>query len=177
MQLPELQNDFVKLRPLEPEDFEVLYAVASDPAIWEQHPNKNRYERHVFQTFFEGAIQSKGAYIACDKASGNAIGSSRFYDYNADVKSIMIGYTFIAKNYWGKGYNRAMKSLMLEYAFTFAETVYFHVGANNVRSQKAMEKLGAQKIGETEVAYYGEPTRLNFVYAMYKSQYRQQKTN
>jgi RimJ/RimL family protein N-acetyltransferase len=57
---------------------------------------------------------------------------------------------------------------MLDYAFQFVDKVIFHVGANNIRSQKAMEKLGAVNLGLEEVAYYGEATRTNFVYAMYR---------
>lgn len=177
MQLPILQNDLIKLIPLQETDFEILYSVASDPAIWEQHPNKNRYEQNVFKTFFEGAIKSHGAYLVYDVARGKAIGSTRFYDYDSDRKSILIGYTFLATQWWGKGYNSAMKSLMLNHAFTFADTVYFHVGANNIRSQKAMEKLGAIKIDEEEIAYFGEPVRLNFVYEMTKLRWKKLTQN
>ncbi|MBK6731864.1 MAG: GNAT family N-acetyltransferase [Bacteroidetes bacterium] len=172
MHLPILQNDLIKLIPLQETDFEILYDVASDPAIWEQHPNKNRYERDVFKTFFEGAIKSQGAYIVYDIANGKAIGSTRFYDYDVNKKTLLIGYSFLAKNCWGKGYNSAMKSLMLNHAFTFVDTVYFHVGASNIRSQKAMEKLGAIKTNEEEIAYFGEPVRLNFVYEMTKPRWK-----
>ena len=163
-----LKNELVSLYPLQESDFERLFAVAADPAIWEQHPNKNRYQRDVFQNFFTGAMESKGAFIICKSDTNEAIGSSRFYDYNEQEKSILIGYTFFAKNCWGKGYNMSVKKLMLEHAFRFVDKVIFHVGASNIRSQKAMEKLGAQKTAEIEVAYFGEPEKLNFVYAIAK---------
>ena len=168
---PILDNDSVILYPLQPGDFEELYAVASDPKIWEQHPNKNRWQQAEFGKFFEGALQSGGAFKIVDKTTGKAIGSTRFYDYNEAQNRILIGYTFYAVACWGKGFNRAVKALQLNFIFQFAAAVIFHVGAGNVRSQIAMGRLGATKIGEEEVAYFGEPSGLNFVYELTKSQW------
>lgn len=163
-----LENEVVKMIPILSTDFEKIYAVASDPKIWENHPNKNRYERKVFQNFFEGALKSGGAYLIYDKNSGELTGSSRFYDFNKDDRSILIGYSFYATKFWGKGINTNAKKAMLDYIFQFVEKVYFHVGADNLRSQKAMEKLGAVKIREVVVAYYGEPDRKNIEYRIEK---------
>src|ERR1043166_8327581 len=131
-----LANDFIRLVPLVPDDFERLYMVASDPLIWEQHPTKNRYQREVFEVFFTGAIESKGAFIVLDAKTNEVIGSSRFYELNETAGTIMIGYTFLARHCWGKPYNQSLKSLMLNHAFHFVEAVLFHIGANNIRSQK-----------------------------------------
>jgi N-acetyltransferase len=165
---PTLQNELIVLQPLQESDFERLFAVASDPLIWEQHPNKNRYQREPFQNYFEGAMQSKGALLVMDKASGEIAGCSRFYDYSKADKSVFIGYTFIARKFWGKGYNPAMKELMLNYAFQFVDTVLFHIGAANTRSQIAIGRVGATKIKEVVVAYHGEPDRENFEYELKK---------
>ncbi len=159
-----LQNELVQLTPLSAADFEELYAVASDPLIWEQHPNPDRYQRPVFLNYFDGAMASKGAFLIKDALTGVAIGSSRFYEHKPDLEEIKIGYTFFSRACWGKPYNRVVKQLMLAHAFTFIKRVVFHVGAFNFRSQRAMEKLGAVKTGEEEVAYFGEPSRWNFVY-------------
>jgi RimJ/RimL family protein N-acetyltransferase len=161
-----LSNHLIRLEPLQPFHFEELYEVASDPLIWAQHPNPNRYQKEVFTSFFEGALQSGGAFIVRDVDTGKPIGSSRFYDYKPLDNEIKIGYTFFSRDCWGKGINKQVKTLMLNYAFIYIEKVIFHVGAQNVRSQIAMEKLGAKKISEEMVAYYGEPDRLNFVYEM-----------
>lgn len=161
---PTLENDLIKVVPLKEEDFEALYAVASDPLIWEQHPNKNRYQRDVFQTFFKGALESKGAFIVYDKQTGNVVGSSRYYELDEENSSVAVGYTFIGRDFWGKGHNAALKKLMLDYAFQFVDKIILHIGATNFRSQKATEKLGASKIGELEVAYYGEDIKLNYIY-------------
>jgi len=163
-----LENDKTILYPLQNKDFDVLYAVASDPKIWEQHPNKNRWQKDVFKTFFDGALQSKGAFLIVDKATENVIGSTRFYDYNEEEDSIFIGYTFYGVDSWGKGINRLVKETMLDYIFQFVSKVYFHIGAENIRSQIAISRIGAEKIAEQEVAYFGEPSRLNYVYEIKK---------
>lgn len=165
---PVLQNERALLVPLLQGDFEALYAVACDPAVWAQHPNKDRWRREVFEIFFKGAIASGGAYKIIDRATGQVAGGTRFYDYNKADNSILIGYTFYATAYWGKGFNPVVKKLMLDYIFQFVNCVYLHVGSSNIRSQIAVGRLGAVKVGEEEVAYFGEPPRLNFVYAINK---------
>ncbi|MBC7449081.1 MAG: GNAT family N-acetyltransferase [Hymenobacteraceae bacterium] len=162
---PTLQHADVRLRPLHPDDFEALYAVAADPLVWAQHPNPTRYQREVFQTFFAGALESGGAFLIEDAQTGQPIGSTRFYDLSADEESVLIGYSFLARSYWGGPTNRAVKTLLLDHALASGvEEVFFHVGAHNRRSQRAMEKLGAEKVEERKVAYHGEPAKLNFIY-------------
>jgi RimJ/RimL family protein N-acetyltransferase len=169
LQPEHLQNELIQLLPLEETDFEELFLVASDPMVWEQHPNKLRYQRDVFQNYFEGAMLSKGAFLIRDAKTNDVVGSSRFYDYDEKENSILIGYTFIGRKFWGSGHNKALKKLMLDYAFQFVNKVYFHIGAYNYRSQKAIEKIGAEKVDEFEVEYYGEDSKLNFVYLITKS--------
>ncbi|GGE62126.1 RimJ/RimL family protein N-acetyltransferase [Pedobacter psychrotolerans] len=165
---PTLEDNLIKVVPLKETDFENLYAVAADPLIWEQHPNKDRFKREVFEIFFKGAMDSKGAFIIYDQATGEVVGSSRYYELNEEEKSIAVGYTFIGRKFWAKGYNTALKKLMFDYAFQFADQIILHIGATNFRSQKATEKLGAIKTAEIEVAYYGEPVKWNFLYQINK---------
>jgi RimJ/RimL family protein N-acetyltransferase len=138
-----LSNDLIELKPLQADDFDRLFAVASDPLIWEMHPIKDRYKQEVFQGFFDGALASKGAFVVFDKSSCAMIGTSRYYDYKPELSQVAIGFTFIAREYWGGEYNHAMKKLMLDYAFQFVDTVLLHIGVDNIRSQKATLKLGA----------------------------------
>ncbi|MGM9477727.1 GNAT family N-acetyltransferase [Pedobacter sp. GSP4] len=166
---PTLQNDLIKIIPLKEEDFESLFAVASDPLIWEQHPNKDRYQREVFQNFFKGAMASKGAFMVYEEGTNKIVGSSRYYELDEENSSVAVGYTFISREFWGKGHNKALKTLMFDYAFQFVDRVILHIGATNFRSQKAIEKLGATKVGEQEIAYYGEPVKWNFVYQVDKA--------
>jgi len=168
---PTLENDLIKVVPLKEEDFEALFTVASDPLIWEQHPNKDRYKREVFENFFKGAIESKGAFIVYEKETNKIVGSSRYYELDEAASSVAVGYTFIGRDFWGQGHNKALKTLMLDYAFQFVDQVILHIGATNFRSQKASEKLGAVKINEIEVAYYGEPVKWNFVYQIDKAKW------
>ncbi|MBM6500561.1 GNAT family N-acetyltransferase [Flavobacterium macrobrachii] len=167
-----LKNNLISLFPLQENDFEELYAVANDELLWEQHPNKLRYQRAVFQNFFEGAMLSGGAFLIRDSKTNEVVGSSRFYDYNEDENStetsVLIGYTFIGRKFWGNDYNKSLKKLMLDHAFEYVDKVYFHIGAFNIRSQKAIEKIGAVKVDEFEVEYYGEDSKLNFVYMITK---------
>jgi RimJ/RimL family protein N-acetyltransferase len=146
---PCLQGDLLELRPLCPEDFPELYAVASDPLIWEQHPSKDRYEKEVFAVFFREALESRGALIAIDRESRRVIGSSRFHGYDETTSEVEIGWTFLAKSHWGGAYNREMKRLMLRHAFRFVNSVIFLVGPHNFRSQRAVEKIGGVRTGFT----------------------------
>jgi len=165
---PNIENDFVRILALKIDDFETLYKVAADPLIWEQHPNPDRYKREVFEMFFKGAIESGGAFLVFNAKTNQPIGSSRFYNFDKTTKSVAIGYTFLSRDHWGTLYNSALKTLMLMHAFKFVNYVVFHIGANNIRSQKAIVKLGAKKVDELEMEYYGEPVKLNYVYQIDK---------
>lgn len=165
---PSLENELIKVSPLKEEDFEKLYKVAADPLVWEQHPNKNRYQREIFENFFKGALESNGAFLVTEKETGEVIGSSRYYELDEKNSSVAVGYTFIGRNYWGKGYNPQLKKLMFNHAFQFVDQIILHIGETNFRSQKAAEKIGAVKVGEVNIAYYGEPIKLNFIYQMTK---------
>ena len=144
---PILKGELLGLRPLRRGDFHDLYAVASDPLIWEQHPIKDRYRREVFRGFFRESLESGGALIAIDSKNGQVIGSSRFHGYDKEKSEIEIGWTFLARSHWGGIYNREMKQLMLRHAFKFVNSVIFLVGPENLRSQKAMEKIGGHPVG------------------------------
>jgi RimJ/RimL family protein N-acetyltransferase len=144
---PILKGKLLELRPLRPEDFHDLYAVASDPLIWEQHPVKDRYKAEVFEGFFRESLESGGTLIAIDCKNGQVIGSSRFHGYDKEKSEIEIGWTFLARSYWGGLYNREMKQLMLRHALKFVNSVIFLVGPKNLRSQRAVEKIGGVRVG------------------------------
>lgn len=139
---PTLEGSWVRLRPLRPGDFASLYAVAADPRIWEQHPASDRHEHAVFSDFFREALASGGALLAEDAGTGRVIGSSRFHGYDAVASEVEIGWTFLARSHWGGRYNGELKRLMLLHAFRFVRSVVFFVSPGNVRSQRAMQKIG-----------------------------------
>src|SRR3984885_12250275 len=146
---PVLKGQLLELRPLRLDDFQDLYEVASDPLIWEQHLHNTRYQEEVFKKFFRDALASGGALIAIDSQTGRVIGSSRYDGYDKEKSQVEIGWTFLARSHWGGVYNGEMKRLMLEHAFKFVNNVIFVIGIQNFRSQKAVEKLGAVRVGST----------------------------
>lgn len=166
---PQLRNDLVTLRPLQESDFEALYAIASDPQIWVQHPNPLRWQRPVFETYFAGAIASKGALAILRSQDRALIGCTRYYDLDPAQRTVKIGYTFFTRASWGGGFNAACKALMLDHAFGHVDRVVFEVGLCNVRSQIAMTRLGARKVGETAVAYHGEASMPNVIFEIGKA--------
>lgn len=158
LQPTHLRNDKVKLVPLKADDFNRLYQVAADPAIWAGHPNPNRHQEAEFKSsVFDGAVASKSAFLVFDAETDKLIGTTRFYDYEPDKRQIAIGYTFLAVSHWGGAYNVAMKKLLTDYAFQYVDTIILHVAQSNYRSQRAVEKIGAiraKEIARTGMPYY-----------------------
>ncbi len=157
---PFLSGELVRLRPLRSEDWDELYAIASDPLIWEQHPANDRHKEEVFRGFFREALESGGALIIMDVENGAVIGSSRFHGYDQSKSEVEIGWTFLARSHWGGIYNKELKQLMLEHAFRFVRSIIFLIGPQNLRSQRAVEKIGATRAG-SRVDEHG---RENFVF-------------
>lgn len=145
--LPELKGDLVELRPLRTEDFDALYAVASDPLIWKQHPASDRCQEPVFRQFVAKALAANGALIVIDAKTQEVIGSSRFHGYNEEASEVEIGWTFLARSHWGGKYNGEMKQLMLQHAFRFVDRVLLLIGPENIRSQRAAERIGGVRTG------------------------------
>ena len=169
---PVLRGERLSLRPLRPDDFDDLYAVASDPLIWEQHPDKTRSDRDGFGKFFQEAIASGGALIAIDNSTGAVIGSSRYHGYDREADEVEIGWTFLARSHWGGPYNGEMKRLMLTHAFRFVTRVVFLVGPNNIRSQRAVERIGGVRVGMRTDATSG---RESVVFAITADSFNAQK--
>ncbi len=166
---PHLKGEVIELRPLTPKDWDALFAVASDPLIWEQHPESDRYKEDVFKIFFREALESGEAFVVVDKNTQRIIGSTRFYGYDPEKSEIEIGWTFLARKYWGGRCNREMKKLLLAHAFKFVETVVFYVGEKNIRSQRAMERIGAIRDGIVKRSYGNHPAALNVKFVIKKS--------
>lgn len=165
---PTLTGKLLTLRPLRPDDFDGLYAVASDPLIWEQHPDSDRYQESVFREFFRCALESGGALVAIDARDGVIVGSSRFHDLNEAESRIEIGWTFLARSHWGGPFNGEMKGLMLRHAFGSVYSVIFVIGSHNIRSQRGTEKIGATRVG-SRVDSDGQ---VHFVYRITAGEFR-----
>lgn len=162
---PTLVGQSIRLLPLRIEDFEALYAAASDPLIWKQHPEPTRYRRQIFeQGFFAGALASGSAFVVADEATGELVGSTRYYEWNPILREVAIGYTFLARSHWGGATNREMKRLLLDHAFRWARVVWFHIGLNNWRSRRATEKIGARMSHEEARIIQGGVERVRACY-------------
>lgn len=138
-------DDLVELRPLEAGDWDALFAVASDPQIWALHPAHDRWQEGVFREFFDEGLASDGAHVVIDRATDAVIGTSRYDVRVCETGEVEIGWTFLARSHWGGTVNSAIKRIMIEEAFAAGfEAVIFLVGETNVRSRRALEKIGAK---------------------------------
>ena len=139
---PILTGARVLARPVVADDWTGMFSAACDPEIWAGHPARDRYKEPVFRAFFDDALASGSAFAIMDRQTGRIIGSSRYHGHDAEAREIEIGWTFLMRAYWGGSYNAEIKSLLIDHAFTFVDTVLFWVGPENWRSQIAMEKIG-----------------------------------
>jgi RimJ/RimL family protein N-acetyltransferase len=165
---PTLEGSLISLRPLNSNDFESLYEVASDPLIWKQHPYSDRYKRDVFEKFFSEALGSKGALAVIDLKNGKIIGSSRYYEIDLCKNEVYIGYTFLKREYWGGIYNAELKRLMIAHASKYVSSIRFHIDKTNIRSQRATQKIGGVLIQEIEKARPGIGTRTVLIFEIPK---------
>jgi N-acetyltransferase len=168
---PLLTDDLLQIRPTQRDDFDALFAVASDHLIWAMHPAYDRYQKPVFRDFFNHGMASGGMLIVHDQANDNIIGSSRYNGYDAARSRIEIGWTFLARSHWGGLYNRALKRLMLRHAFHFVESVDFVVGEHNSRSRKAMEKIGGLLTARSDQRLLGGKLKRNVIYEIRKTDF------
>lgn len=169
---PTLENDLLLLRPAQEDDFESLFAVANDPLLWEQHPAKERATRDGFTAFFNDAIATKAAFVAIDKKTGQIIGTSRYNPVPETENAIEIGWTFIGRTYWGGTYNQSMKKLMMDYAFQYVPHILFFINKHNLRSRRAVEKIGGVHITELEGKAIDPRSESGVVYKVSKNGYK-----
>jgi len=161
---PTLENDLVLIRPLSEEDYDDLYQAASDPVIWEQHTTTDRWLPGGFKRFFDESIQSKGAVVIIDKATNTIIGSSRYHIESGITDAAEIGWSFLARKYWGGAYNGAYKSLMIAHALASKDNVLFLIAKDNIRSQKATEKLRGARLHTADNPPYFRKGATHYTY-------------
>jgi RimJ/RimL family protein N-acetyltransferase len=174
---PLLTGKQVLLRPLKSDDFEEIYSVASDPLIWEQHPVKTRYQREVYTTLFQELLSSQGTLVVIDRNTNEIIGHSRYYDYLPNDSNVAIGFTMLARKFWGGAYNRELKCLMLNHAFQKLDHVIFHVGEGNIRSRKSLEKFGARQFDQSIKIYQDGSQHVSIHYKIQKSDWLNYEKN
>ena len=172
---PTLENDLIILRPLRESDFKSLYEVAKDPLIWTQHPNWDRYKKDIYSEFYQDSMKSKGALIIIDKSSKNIIGSTRLEPVNNVKNAVEIGWSFLSRKYWGGKYNKSIKELMINYAFEFMEDIIFYIDKDNIRSQKAVEKIGGRRITEAHLKHLIKVSETDWTYRINKEDWGNRK--
>lgn len=169
---PTLEGERVRLRPLDAADYDSLYAVASDPELWTLHPVRNRWQEPVFRELFEASLASGGAIVVIDKRAERIIGSSRYNVSDPGSGRAEIGWSYLARSHWGGAWNREVKGLLLAHAFRFVDTVYFRVGETNLRSRRAMEKIGGALSGETNLIILPDGTpAMHVIYQITKADF------
>lgn len=166
-----LENKLIRLEPLESFHFDALYEAAKDPLIWTQHTS-NRFKTEEFALFFKESMESKGALVVIDNSKQNIIGSSRFKQVASDESIVEIGWSFLAREYWGGTYNRSMKKLMIEHAFTSKSSVLFYIAKENIRSQRACEKIGGVKVDKEQYLELAKGKPNHFIYMIHKKNYK-----
>jgi N-acetyltransferase len=172
---PTLVGPRLTVRPLRADDHDALYAVACDPLLWEQHPEPDRYRPEVFREFFAGGLASGGALVVVSHADGRVLGSSRYANLKPESAEVEIGWTFLARDHWGGSWNGELKTLMLTHAFRTLERVVFTVGLGNIRSQRALERIGARSVREFDRARPDGTMGRHVVFAIERSEWQQRE--
>ena len=149
-----LEGSRVKLIPLVMGHAEELWESAKNEDLWEHYTFRKMESFEKFEEFLEGSLAEaetgKGfTFTIIDKASGKMRGGTSFLDIQPASRSLEIGRTWLAKELHGSGFNAECKYLLLRYCFEELELirVFFKTDSNNLRSQKAMEKIGAKYEG------------------------------
>lgn len=169
---PTLETERLSIRPLAEGDREALFAVASDPMVWEQHPAHDRWRREVFDALFDEALASGGALAIVDKATQRILGSTRYDRYDPEEGgTVEIGWTFLERACWGKGINPEMKRAMLHHAFGQVAMVEFRVADTNYRSRNALEAIGAVRSDRYELGRYDGKRVVHLYYEITREAY------
>ena len=144
-----LENDIVKLIPLQAEHLNILSEFAiNEPGLWE-YSLQSASGLDNMKAYLNKALQDKAnkkayPFLVFDKRTNTYAGSTRFYDYLPEYETVQLGYTWYGKAFQGTGLNKNCKYLMLSFAFETlgVERVEFRADNNNKRSIAAMKSLG-----------------------------------
>lgn len=148
-----LENEYVLLRPVVPDDRESLRAIAMDPLIWRYFVLRVDTDAD-FGAFFDAAVADtragrRIAYHITDKRTGRAAGSMSFCNMSETDGRLEIGWSWLGRDFQGKGVNRWAKFLMMQHAFDRmgAERVEFKTDALNVQARHGLSNIGAREEG------------------------------
>ena len=145
-----LESQTVKLMPLEKQHFEELYIAASDKRLWEFIPvdgsDSNKFNQAYEKALTDRETGTQYPFIIYHKHSKKIIGSTRLFEIFPNDRKLEIGWTWIVKEYWGTAINFECKLLLLTFCFETLKAVRVQLKTKdaNMRSRKAIEKLGAK---------------------------------
>ncbi|MET4675399.1 GNAT family N-acetyltransferase [Luteibacter sp. ME-Dv--P-043b] len=148
-----LANRHVTLEPLQPVHAGPLERAAADGDLWNlwftSVPAPGRVEAYIASALRGQDEGRMSPWVVRENASGDIVGTTRFYDIVDDPRRMAIGYTWYARRWQRSHVNTACKHLLLSHAFQDrdAVAVEFHTDAYNQDSQRAIEKLGAKREG------------------------------
>ncbi len=149
-----LRGEFVYLENLHPDHVEKLKQLAKDERLWEftktllvNDSYDEQFEKYIAAAFDDRNTGGQNSYVIRDVATDEIIGMTRFYRIEPSHKRVSIGYTWYVPEVWGKAHNKECKLLLLQYVFEKLgyQRAEFEVAHQNIRSQKAVEKIGAVK--------------------------------
>lgn len=148
-----LENNRVRLRPLDTADFEALKPAAFDPAVWQftlsRADDAVSLADYLATAVLDREAGRRYAFAIIDRATGQLVGSTSYYNIVPVDQRLSIGYTWLGREFQGSGLNRAAKHLLLSYAFDHLgyERVELETDSRNEQSQQAMRRMGATEEG------------------------------
>jgi RimJ/RimL family protein N-acetyltransferase len=151
-----LRGQYVYLETLQQEHMDILKSLAQDARLWEYTKTilvndtfEEQFQRYMHTAFDERNTGGQHSFVIRQASDNAVIGMTRFYKIEASQKRLSIGYTWYVPGVWGQVHNKECKLLLLQYVFEKLrfQRVEFEVAHQNLRSQKAVEKIGGVREG------------------------------
>ncbi len=149
-----LENDRARLSPLQLEHIDALAPISENEVIWtyflENGKGLKNLTRYVQSAIKKRKVEEEYPFVIFDKKTNQFAGITRLYAFDPSLGNIKMGHTWYGKSFWGTGLNTQCKSLLFQFCFATLglERIGFGVHAENIRSIKALEKLGCRQEGE-----------------------------
>lgn len=148
-----LENKFVRLTPMKRSHINSLLEISKDEDIWvyflEKGNGLKNLTAYIDNTIKKRKEKKEYAFIVFDKLKNQFVGTTRFYEYSSELKTIKLGHTWYGKEFRGTGINKNCKYLLFQFAFEKLEVERVGFGAyiDNTISVAAMKSVGCQKEG------------------------------
>ena len=187
MTIPVLESRIYQLRlePLTWEHFTDLEAACAEgdlgEVLYNSVPYLSELKQYVQQALVQQAQGTRMAFAVIDLTAGRAIGTTSYHDIKPEIPRVDIGYTWYAQRYQRTYVNRVCKYLLLSHAFEElnARVVGFRTDHLNLKSQKAIEALGAKRDGIIRCHMLrkdGQTVRDSYIYSILRSEWVEVKS-